>query len=380
MRDVAIIGVGMIKFGKFPERLLSSMGRDAVIAAIKDSGVRPKDIQAAYSGTLHGGSLLGQRIFRDLGMVGLPINNMENACSSGSSALREAWLGIASGLYDVTIAVGSEKLSALGGGALPLKGMEDLEVEQGMVMPAIYAMRARRYMEDFNAKPEHFAKVVVKSRKCASKNPYAQFTKETTVEEVLSSRMIADPLTLFQACPTGDGAGAAVLCSGERARKYSNKPIWIKASVVVSGKFINGFRDMTIPEITVRGSKIAYEMAGIGPEDIDVAEVHDALSIAELLYYEGLGFCKRGEAIRAIEEEATGINGRIPVNPSGGLLSKGHPVGATGLAQVTKIVHQLRGEAGDRQVKDPKIGLTHCTGGGIYRLDHGACSIHILAK
>lgn len=380
MRDVAVIGVGVTKFGKFPERLLSGMGRDAVIAAIKDSGVKPKDIEAAYSGNLHGGSLLGQRIFRDLGMVGLPINNMENACSSGSSALREAWLGIASGLYDVTIAVGSEKLSALGGGALPLKGMEDLEVEQGMVMPAIYAMRARRYMEDFGAKPEHFAKVVVKSRKCASKNPDAQFTKETTVEEVLNSRMIADPLTLFQACPTGDGAGAAVLCCGEKARKYSNKPIWIKAAVVVSGRFMNGFRDMTTPEITIRAGKIAYEMAGVGPEDIDVAEVHDAFSIAELLYYEALGFCKRGEAIRLIEEEATGLDGRIPVNPSGGLLSKGHPVGATGLAQVSEIVHQLRREAGDRQVKNPKIGLTHCTGGGIYGLDHGACSVHILAK
>jgi acetyl-CoA acetyltransferase len=379
MRDVAIIGVGMIKFGKYPDRLLSSMGRDAVLAAMKDAGVQPKDIQAAYSGSLHGGSLLGQRIFKDLGMVGMPINNMENACSSGSSAMREAWLGIASGLYDAAIAVGSEKLTALGGGVLPME-REDIEANEGMVMPALYAMRARRYMEDFGAKPEHFAKVVVKSRKCASKNPYAQFTKETTVEEVLNSRMIADPLTLFQCCPTGDGAAAVVLCSRDKAQKYKTRPIWIKGSVLVSGRFINGFRDMTTPEITVRGSKLAYEMAGVAPKDVDLAEVHDAFSIAELLYYEALGFCQHGEAIRLIDEGATDINGRIPVNPSGGLLSKGHPVGTTGLAQVSEVVWQLRGEAAGRQVKDPKIGLTHCTGGGIYGLDHGACSIHILAK
>lgn len=379
MRDVAIIGVGMVKFGKYPDRLLSSMGRDAVLAAMKDAGVQPKDIQAAYSGSLHGGSLLGQRIFKDLGMVGMPIVNMENACSSGSSAMREAWLGIASGMYDAAIAVGSEKLTALGGGVLPME-REDIEANQGMVMPALYAMRARRYMEDFGAKPEHFAKVVVKSRKCASKNPYAQFTKETTVEEVLNSRMIADPLTLFQCCPTGDGAAAVVLCSGDKAQKYTTRPIWIKGSVLVSGRFINGFRDMTTPEITVRGSKLAYEMAGVAPKDVDLAEVHDAFSIAELLYYEALGFCQHGEAIRLIDEGATDINGRIPVNPSGGLLSKGHPVGTTGLAQISEVVWQLRGEAAGRQVKDPKIGLTHCTGGGIYGLDHGACSIHILAK
>jgi acetyl-CoA acetyltransferase len=379
MREVAIIGVGMIKMGKFPDRILSSMGREAVLLAMKDAGIQRGDVQAAYSGTLHGGSLLGQRIFKDLGMTGMPINNMENACSSGSSALREGWLSIASGLYDMVIAVGSEKLTALGGGTLPLE-KEDLEVSQGMVMPALYAMRARRYMADFGATKEHLAKVVVKSRKNASMNPFAQFNQLTTVEEVLKSRMIADPITLFQCCPTGDGAGAAVLCSMDRARKYTSHPVLIKASVLVSGKFEPGFRDMTTPEITLRGSKIAYEMAGLGPKDIDVVEVHDAFSIAELLYYEALGFCGHGEAPKLIDEGATGIDGRIPVNPSGGLISKGHPVGATGLAQLAEIVWQLRGQAGPRQVKDAKVGMTHCTGGGISGLDHGACSIHIVER
>lgn len=379
MRDVAVIGVGMTKIGKFPDLMLSAMGREAVLSAIKDAGVPPKEIQAAYSGTLLGGSLLGQRIFKDLGITGMPINNMENACSSGSSALREAWLGVASGLYDMAVAVGSEQLSALGGGTLPL-AMEDLEASEGMVMPALYAMRARRYMANYGATPEHLAKVVVKSRKCAAQNPHAQFKKETTVEEVLNSRMIADPLTLFMCCPTGDGAAAAILCSAEKARKYTSHPIWIKGSVLVSGKFINGFRDMTTPEITVRASKLVYEMAGLGPKDVSLAEVHDAFSIAELLYYEALGFCGLGEAPGLLEEGATEIEGRIPVNPSGGLISKGHPTGATGLAQATEIVTQLRGQAGPRQVKNAKVGLTHCTGGGIYGMDHGACSINIFSK
>jgi benzoylsuccinyl-CoA thiolase BbsB subunit len=249
-----------------------------------------------------------------------------------------------------------------------------------MVMPALYAMRARRYMSDFNGTKEHLAKVVVKSRKNAAMNPLAQFTKATTVEEVLNSRVVADPITLFQCCPTGDGAGAAVICSLEKARKYTSHPILIKASILVSGKFEPGFRDMTTPEITVRASRLAYEKAGLGPKDIDVVEVHDAFSIAELLYYEALGFCGRGEAVKLIDEGATEINGRIPVNPSGGLISKGHPVGATGLAQLAEIIWQLRGQAGQRQVRNARVGMTHCTGGGIYGLDHGACSIHILAS
>jgi acetyl-CoA acetyltransferase len=379
MRDVAVIGVGMTKIGKFPDRMLSGMGREAVIAALKDAGVLPKEIQAAYSGTSLGGALLGQRIFKDLGMSGMPINNMENACSSGSSAMREAWLSIASGLYDMVIAVGSEKLSALGGGTLPLE-KEDLEVGEGMVMPALYAMRARRYMHEFGATPEHLAKVVVKSRKCGAKNPQAQFRQETTVQDVLNSRMVADPLTLFQCCPMGDGSAAVVLCSADKARKYTSQPILIKGSILVSGKFDNSFRDMATPEITVRAAKLVYEMAGIGPKEVSLAEVHDAFSIAELLYYEALGFCGRGEAPKLIDEGATEIGGRIPVNPSGGLISKGHPTGATGLAQTAEIVWQLRGQAGARQVKNAKVGLTHCTGGGIYGLDHGACSIHIFTK
>jgi benzoylsuccinyl-CoA thiolase BbsB subunit len=201
-----------------------------------------------------------------------------------------------------------------------------------------------------------------------------------TVEEVLASRMVSEPFTLLQCCPTGDGAAAIVLASDRIAKQIRGDAVRVRASHVTSGRFMTGFRDMTSPEITVRGAKETYDEAGLGPEDIDVAEVHDAFSIAELLYYEAFGFCARGEAPHMLTSGATGIGGTIPVNPSGGLLAKGHPVGATGAAQVVEIVRQLRGEAGPRQVEGAKIGLTHATGGGISGFDHGACSIHIFER
>jgi benzoylsuccinyl-CoA thiolase BbsB subunit len=197
---------------------------------------------------------------------------------------------------------------------------------------------------------------------------------------VLASRPIADPFTLLQCCPTGDGAAAIVLCADTVAAQYRGDAVQVLASDLTSGRYTPGFRDMTIPEITVRGAKEAYEEAGLGPEDVDVAEVHDAFTIAELLYYEAFGFCPRGEAASLLESGATALGGRKVVNPSGGLLAKGHPVGATGAAQVVEIVRQLRGECGARQVDGAKVGLTHATGGGISGFDHGACSIHIFAR
>jgi benzoylsuccinyl-CoA thiolase BbsB subunit len=247
-------------------------------------------------------------------------------------------------------------------------------------MPALYAMRANRYMHDFGLKPEQLAKVAVKNRAHGAKNPDAQMRKPVTVDEVLQSRPIADPFTLLQCCPTGDGAAAIVLCASSIASRFRTDGIQVLASDLTSGKFVPGFRDMTTPEITTRGAHEAYEEAGLGPKDINVAEVHDAFTIAELLYYEAFGFCARGEAGALLESGATSIGGRVPFNPSGGLLAKGHPIGATGAAQVVEIIRQLRGEAGDRQVKDAKVGLSHATGGGISGFDHGACSIHIFSR
>lgn len=379
MRGVSVIGVGMVPFGKYPERKLSDLGWPAVKAAIVDAGIEPRQIQAAYCGTALGGMMSGQRVLGRIGLTGIPIANVENACSSSSTAFRQGVMAIRSGQYDVVLVIGVEKLSKFGGGTLPLEE-EDWEVSQGLSMPALYAMRAQRYMHDFGLTREQLALVSVKNRRHGSLNPDAQMRKPVSLDEVLSSRMIAEPFTLLQCCPTGDGAAAAVLCATSIAKQFRSDQIQVIASDVTSGKYLTGFRDMTIPEITVRGAKEAYEESGVGPRDIDVAEVHDAFSIAELLYYEAFGFCERGAAGEFIESGASTFGGDIVVNPSGGLLAKGHPVGATGAAQVVEVVRQLRGEAGARQVEGAKVGLTHATGGGVSGFDHGACSIHILAR
>jgi benzoylsuccinyl-CoA thiolase BbsB subunit len=379
MRGVSVIGVGMVPFGKYPERRLSDIGWPAVKAAIKDAGLSGKQIQAAYCGTALGGMMSGQRVLGRIGLTGIPISNVENACSSSSSAFRQGVLAVQTGEYDVVLIVGVEKLSKFGGGTLPLEE-EDWEVSQGLSMPALYAMRAQRYMHDFGLTREQLAMVSVKNRRHGALNPDAQMRKPVTLEEVLSSRPIADPFTLLQCCPTGDGAAAAVLCATSIAKQFRSNPVQVIASDVTSGKYMTGFRDMTTPEITVRGAAEAYEQASLGPKDIDVAEVHDAFSIAELLYYEAFGFCEHGEAGRFIESGASSFGGQIVVNPSGGLLAKGHPIGATGVAQIVEIVRQLRGEAGQRQVENAKVGLSHATGGGVSGFDHGACSIHIFSR
>ncbi len=379
MRDVSVIGAGMVRFGKQPDKTLAEIAWPAVKHAIDEAGVAKPDIEAAYCGTALGGMMSGQRILKAIGLTGLPIVNVENACSSSSSAFREAWIAVASGLYDVALVIGVEKLTRFGGGTLPLE-REDFEVAHGMVMPALYGMRAKRYMHDYGLTREQLARVAVKAHDHGALNEDAQYRNRITVDEVMAARPIADPFTLLHCCPSGDGAAALVIAADSVASRYTSRPVRVLASELASGKYMTGFRDMTTPEITVRGAKEAYETAGVGPGEVDVAEVHDAFTIAELLYYEALGFCERGDAAGLLEDGETSLGGRIPVNPSGGLLSKGHPVGATGAAQMVEIVRQLRGECGNRQVEGAKVGLTHCTGGGISGFDHGACSIHIFCN
>lgn len=379
MPGVSVIGVGMIPFGKYPERKLADLGWPAVKAAIADAGIDPKKIGAAYCGTALGGMMSGQRVLGRIGLTGIPIANVENACSSSSTAFRQGVVAVESGEYDVVLVVGVEKLTKFGGGTLPLEE-EDWEVQQGLSMPALYAMRAKRYMHEFGLTREQLALVAVKNRRHGARNPDAQLRSEVTLDEVMNARLIADPFTLLDCCPTGDGAAAVVLCSSSVATQFRPDRVDVIASDVTSGKFLTGFRDMTIPEITVRGARKAFNEAGIDPKDVDVAEVHDAFSIAELLYYEAFGFCERGSAGKFIESGATTFGGQVVVNPSGGLLAKGHPIGATGAAQVVEIVRQLRGEAGERQVEGARIGLTHATGGGVSGFDHGACSIHIFSR
>jgi acetyl-CoA acetyltransferase len=377
MTRVAIVGAAMCRFGKQPATSVQDLGWPVVMEAVKDSGLERTAIQAAFCGSAFSGRLVGQRVLRPLGMLGMPVVNCENACSSGGSAFLEAYNAVRQGRYDVALVIGIDKLTSLGGGVLPGQA-EDWEVAVGLSMPALYAMRARRYMHDHGVSPEQLSEVAVKAHKHGAKNPYAQFQNLLTVEDVMKARRVADPFTLPHCCPTGDGAACVVLASDAVVRRQGAKPVWIAASHLTSGRYMTGFRDMTSPEITVRGARETYEEAGLGPDDVDVAEVHDAFSIAELLYYEALGFCGRGEAIKLLTSGATSVGGRIPVNPSGGLLCKGHPVGATGIAQVVELTWQLKGLAGARQVENAKTGLSHCTGGGIAGLDHAACSINIL--
>jgi benzoylsuccinyl-CoA thiolase BbsB subunit len=379
MREVCVIGTGLIPFGKYSDKTLAEIGWPAVKEAIVESGLPPKSIDAVYCGTALGGMLAGQRVMKSLGLTGMSIINIENACSSSSSALAEAWTAVASGRHDVVLVVGVEKLTKFGGGTLPLE-REDWEVRQGMVMPALYAMRARRYMHEYGLTREQLAQVSVKAHDHGVLNPNAQIKRRVTLDEVMAARPVADPFTLWHCCPTGDGAAAVVVASGDIARKRSANPVRIVASEVTSGLYTNGFRDMTWAELTARGARESYEMAGLGPQDIDVAEIHDAFTIAELMYYEAFGFCERGGAYALMASGATSLGGRICVNPSGGLLSRGHPVGATGAAQAVEIVRQLEGRAGAHQVEGAKVGLSHATGGGISGLDHGACSIHVFAR
>lgn len=379
MRECAIIGTGMIRFGRYPERSLGDIAFPAVLEALSEAEIEPNKIQAAWCGSALSGMMAGQRTLAKIGLSGIPIVNVENACASSATALNAAIQAIGAGEIEIALVLGAEKLTRFGGGTIPLDA-EDPEVSRGLNMPALYAMRAQRYCHEWGIETAALAEVAVKARKHGALNPDAQMQSETTVEAVLESRPIADPLTLFQCCPTGDGAAALVVTSADYARRIGASAVTIATSELTSGRWTSGFRDMTSAEITKRGARIAFEQAGVGPEDIDVAEVHDAFTIAELLYYEAFGFAQPGEAIHLLRSGATSLGGRIPVNPSGGLLSKGHPVGASGAAQIVELVRQLQGRCGARQVEGAQVALAHVTGGGIAGFDHGACAIHILKR
>ncbi len=375
--NVFVISAAMIPFGKHRNSSYVGLAVSPLIDAIRDAGIQKSDVDAVYVGHSYGGMMTGQRICKEIGLGTVPTVNVDNACSSGATAVHEAWTAISQGLIDIAVVIGVEKLTQFGGGTLPLSP-EDREVKQGIIMPAVYAMRATRYLHETDATPEDLALVSVKARKHGALNPFAQFRQETTVEEVLNARRVADPLTLPMCCPTGDGAAVVVLAS-ERARKrLDSKPgIRVAASVLHSGHVAEGFRDMIKPEITYDSARDAYAMAGIGPKDLDMIELHDAFSIAELIYYEALGLAEPGHGVDLIRNGKTTFGGDVVVNPSGGLLSKGHPVGASGVAQVAEAFWQLTDQAGARQIDNARWAMTHVTGGGTAGLDHGACTIHI---
>jgi acetyl-CoA acetyltransferase len=380
MRSVYVAGVGSTTFGKHLDRSLRSLGAEAVAKALADAGLSGKDIQAGYCGNALGAMLqeetgVGQHVLWEVGVSGLPIVNVENACASGSTALHLGWQGVASGLYDVVRVFGVDKAVMPKG--TPLKvGAADLEVRLGDIFPGHFAMIAQKHMEAYGTTLEQQAKVSVKNHDNGCLNPYAEFKKPLTVEEVLASPMIAEPITLFSCCPNSDGAAAAILCSEEVMRRLNSRAIRIAASVLSTGSYENQ-RDLTRWEVEERAAKLAYSQAGLGPGDLSLVELHDAFTICEIIHYEGLGLCPPGDGGRLIDEGATAIGGRVPVNPSGGLLAKGHPIGASGVGQIAEIAWQLRGEATGRQVENARVGLAQMMGGS-KEGDTRACNIHIL--
>lgn len=378
--DVYVVGAGMTKFGKHPDRDVVDLAVEAVNEAIRDAGVDRRRIQAAYCGHVYGGMVLGQKVLARVGLAGIPLANVENACSSGATAIREGYLAIRAGEYDLVLAFGVEHLTTRFRGALT-PGEEDLEGALGLTMPAVYAMRAVRHMEEYGTTREELAYVSVKNKRNASLNPYAQFQNPVTVEDVLNSRPIADPLRLLDCCPVSDGAAAVVLASEPVAAQLDRRrAVRLAAAALRTGTVEVGLPSMAFEPLTRATAQDAYERAGVGPEDVDFAEVHDCFSIAEVLRVEGLGLYPVGEYPKRAARGEADIGGRLPINPSGGLLGKGHPLGATGVAQVVELVRQLRGEAGSRQIEGARVGVAHCRGGKAAGVEGAACTVLVATR
>ena len=379
MRDVYIIGVGQSVFGKLSEISAADLGLEAASEAIKDAGIKPRDIQVAYGCRIYDALTTAQAALKGLGITSIEMANVENACASGATAIRSLWKDIAFGLYDLGIALGVESMttSPVAGKLIPPQ-KDDLNGHLGFSMPTYFGTIARRLMETHGATVEDFAQVSVKNHHHGCLNPRAQYKKEFTVEEILKSRMISDPITLLQCCPNTDGAAAVIMCSGEIAKRYTTKPVKIAASVLLSADYFFKKPDLTSFTMGKNACKMAYEMAGIGPEELDLIELHDAFACEELIHYEDMGICKPGDSIGLLRSGATALGGKIPVNPSGGLLALGHPLAASGTRVVGEIALHLRGQAGQRQVPNAKVGLAQMLGGVETGLEAGAAGVHIM--
>lgn len=388
MRDVAIIGIKSTKFGELWDYSFRDIFVEAGVGAIKDAGISGDEIDGLYVGNMSGGQFVDQEhigaLIADYSGLArnlhIPSTRVEAACASGGLALRQGVMAVASGYQDFVVAAGVEKMtdvnSAAASSALAAASDREWEGIMGATFPGLYAMIARMHIHKYGTTSEQLADVAVKNHLNGSMNPISQYKKKITRESVLNSIMVADPLHIFDCSPITDGAAALVLAPAEIAHKYTDNPIYIKASAQASDTIaLHDRRDITTLDATVAAGKRAYDMANLRPEDIDVAEVHDCFTIAEICAIEDLGFVKKGEGGKYTEDGYTAVDGQIPVNTSGGLKSCGHPVGATGVKQAVEIVHQLRGEAGKRQVENAEIGMTHNVGGS------GATAVvHILSN
>lgn len=383
MRDVAIIGVAQTKFGELWESSFRDLITEAGISAINDSNIEGKDLEAMFVGNMSAGLFVQQEHIAALiadytGLNPIPCARVEAACASGGLALRQGIMAVASGYHDIVVSAGVEKMTDVTDPtpAIATAADQEWEAKQGVTFPSLYAMMAKRHMYEYGTTIEQLAQFSVINHKNASKNPKAQFPFEITVDQVLNASMVADPLTLLHCSPVSDGAAAVVLCAAEDAKKYTDTPIYVKASTQASGTIaLHSRKDITTIESTKIAAKKAFEMAKMTNKDIDLVEVHDCFSINGLLAIEDLGFVEKGKGGKFIEDGATEIDGEIPVNPSGGLKARGHPLGATGIAQAAEVVWQLRGEAGKRQIDGAETGMTQNIGG-----TGGTAAIHIFSR
>lgn len=375
MIEVAIVGVGCTKFGELWEESFRDLFIKAGASALKDANIRASNVDGIFVGNMSGGRFIGQEHisaliadYSGLASLHIPSTHVEAACASGGLALRQAVMAVGSGCHKCVIAGGVEKMTdvSVNNTTDILADAADREWEgiMGATFPGLYALIARRHMYQYGTTSEQLAAVAVKNHHHAAMNPKAQFQNEITVDAVINSIMVADPLHILDCSPITDGAAAVIVVPAEDARKYTDTPIYIKASAQASGTLaLHDRKDITSIDATVAAANRAYKMAKIDSKKIDFAEVHDCFTIAEICAIEDLGFTQKGTGGIFTEEGCTAIGGKIPINTSGGLKAKGHPVGATGIAQAVEVVLQLRGDAGKRQLNGPEYGLTHNIGG-----------------
>jgi acetyl-CoA acetyltransferase len=379
MKDVAVLGVGMYRFGMgdVPNAV---MAREAGMMALRDAGLSFRDVNAAYVGHIFASVMTGVRVMKEFGLTGIPVQRIENASATGSAAFREACLQVAAGQYDVVMVLGFDKMTTMI--QQSTQGTAPENMEDSILPAGFFALWATRRMHERGMKAEHLARIAAKNWNNGALNPMAQrqSTEPTTVERVMKSRMVAWPLTTMMSCPMGDGAACAIVGRADLAKKLRpDRPVVrVVASDLQSEKYVPGHIFMGpvvgAPQMTIDTSQKVYNEAGVGPQDLDLVQVHDAFAIEELEYYELLGLCQEGEAESCIERGDFELGGRVPVSTDGGLIARGHPGGPTGLAQIWETTLQLRGEAGKRQVADARIGLCHMMGGG------SVCVIHILQR
>ena len=376
MTQPMLWGVGTSDYGLFPERRVESLAWAAVAEAVRDAGITPGDVDAIVVGSVFGPPGVATRVQRGLGIPGVPMWTVENACASGTSAYHEAVEAVRLGRFGCVLVLGVDQMSTLFSGAI-VPEATDPEGASSLPLPGLYALQAQRYVDEFGVTPEQLAAVAVKNKRNGRDNPRAQLrNKAPSVEEVLASRMIAEPLTFLQCCPTSDGAGAAIV-GPERGNADDLR---IESSVMVSGALWDQRSDDVWGYASVaRAAEKAFAQAGRAPGEIDVLEVHDAFTIGEIFTCEALGLAPRGKGAELAPSGHTQRDGAQPVNPSGGLLSRGHPLGATGLAQLAEIAWQLRGRAAARQVARHRVGLVETMGGGAAGMDGNACVVTILS-